>query len=43
LQGIVTLGKEWRYYKKELEQQRRAKKKAEEKANERMGKSGGVF
>ena len=32
MQGIVTLGKEWRYYKKEIDQIKRAKKKAEEKA-----------
>lgn len=32
LQGIITLGKEWRYYKKDLMQQKRKEKKMKENA-----------
>jgi uncharacterized membrane protein YgcG len=35
LQGIVTLGKEWRYYKKEIDQEKRKLKKAAEREAER--------
>jgi hypothetical protein len=32
MQGTVSLGKEWRYYKRDLDNQKRAKKRAEERA-----------
>jgi hypothetical protein len=35
LQGIVTLGKEWRYYKKEIDQEKRKLKKQAEREAER--------
>lgn len=35
MESTYTLGREWRYYKKDLEKQRRNKKKADERAAER--------
>ena len=32
MQGTISLGKEWRYYKRDLDNQKRAKKRAEERA-----------
>jgi hypothetical protein len=43
LQGIVTLGKEWRYYKKEIDNEKRKIKKQAEREAERGSSMGGGF
>ena len=35
MESTYTLGREWRYYKKDLDKARRIKKKADERAAER--------
>ena len=40
MESTYTLGREWRYYKKDLDKARRIKKKADERAAERKSQYG---